>query len=126
MGGLLFVVSNLNSPVLFYENEYGNLFLFLLSTVMGIWLVLHVSKLIENSEILAYIGQNSLQIFIWNFTVILICGYIVHRVVAIVYPGIDVYSEAFITFAMVLPVILLVIKITNKIAPWMYGGGKTK
>lgn len=80
---VLSVVSFINDPVLMYINEYGNVLLFCISATAGILTVIEVSKLFERYyenriiKMLAFIGQNSLIIYILHFKIIVIVKYVI-------------------------------------------------
>lgn len=60
---VLIILSQVNSGVLMFRNEYGLSPIFLLTAIMGTFIVIQVSKRV-NSEFLIWAGVNSIVIYV--------------------------------------------------------------
>lgn len=120
---LLYIISQLNAPVKMYENNYGIYPLFLITSFIGIYLVLVFSKRIGNSLFLEEMGKLSIAVYVWNF---LIVG-LVHRVFsrALSIWDIDNGVISAITFIVSVLVLYAMGKSTYYQLPWLYGAKKT-
>lgn len=63
------IISQINEPVLMYLSDYGNIFYFMISSILGSYLVIQVSILL-NSKLMAWIGKNSIIIYVVHFWII--------------------------------------------------------
>ncbi len=61
------IISVWNSPIAMYNNDYGNLILFGLTSVLGIWGTYEISIRIYDNNILRWYGKNSIVIYIFHF-----------------------------------------------------------
>ena len=56
-----------NASVLMYENYYGNLVLFFLSAIIGIYLLCRIGKFFEQNQVLHWYGMNSMYVYVLHF-----------------------------------------------------------
>lgn len=61
------IITSFNDEVLMYENRYGNLILFFVSSLTGIYLSCYVGMKAEKNNILIWIGKNSILIYVLHF-----------------------------------------------------------
>lgn len=116
----LFVLTQVNSPVMMYKNEYGNYFLFLTTSFMGVYIVMQIARLLENSALLEEMGKLSIAIYVWNFFVI---GFF-YRLTNVVmkYTGLeDKGIMTAITFGIAVICLYVIAKLTYEKMPFMYG-----
>lgn len=66
----LYILSQVNAPIKMYENDYGHYYLFLLTSFLGNYLVISISRLLQKSSLLEEMGRYSIAIYVWNFLVI--------------------------------------------------------
>lgn len=100
------LISSINTPVLMYKNYYGNLLLFFLGAIVGITIILEVSKYCESNNVFAYIGKNS--ILFYTLHVVLLKG--LHGVASIVTDSaINNYDYPYYWFFYLLTVIIILI-----------------
>ena len=64
--GLLVFLSQTNSTVLMYKAEYGNIFLFMLTALIGSFVVVQLSMSIRSS-FLQWFGMMSMPIYVLQF-----------------------------------------------------------
>lgn len=110
----LYVLSQVNAPVKMYENSYGNYFIFLMTSFMGIYTVLEGARLIKNSNLLREMGRCSIAIYVWNY---LFIGILYRLIMSWQDKGICTG----ITFGISIICLFAVAKFTYKRAPFMYG-----
>lgn len=67
---LLYTFSQLNGSVKMYLNDYGNVPLFFLSSFVGIFLVMTISKSLTNTSFLQEMGKLSISVYVWNFLIV--------------------------------------------------------
>lgn len=116
----LYLVSQWNSPVKMYMSEYGNFFLFLLSSFLGIFVVGEFSKRIRNVRIISEIGKISIAIYVWNFLIVGFTKSALFR--ALKYLGLYTSgAHAALTFLVSIVVIYFISKITLNYMPFLYG-----
>ena len=117
----LFVLTQVNSPVKMYKNEYGNYFLFLTASFMGIYMVLKIARLLENSVLLEEMGKLSIAIYVWNFCVI---GFFLRLTnVVMKYTGLeDKGIMTAVTFSIAVIGLYVIAKLTHEKMPFLYGG----
>lgn len=117
---VLYIIAGTNDMVLMYKNEYGKFPIFMLSCILGIYLVVNISKRLEQSRILSFVGINSIAIYVWNFIVVQITIAIANRLSAIC--GINsLGSIGLMAFVMSMMILYLTVVITNRYCPWIYG-----
>lgn len=120
---VLFVFSQWNSPVFMYLNEYGNFMLFIVTSFIGIYVVLEFSKRLTNVPLLIDVGKLTIAIYVWNFLIISIVKSIVHRLLLMT----DMYTggtQAALSFIISMSILYVFSKITNNYYPLMYGNSK--
>ena len=64
------IISQNNTPVLMYENSYGNYTLFLIAAILGIYLTIKLSNKFNNNKILSICGKNSIIIYVMHFCIV--------------------------------------------------------
>ncbi len=60
LGPVVVAISAVNTPVSMYENNYGNIILFLVGAISGIVFVCELSKCLEKNALLGWYGRNSI------------------------------------------------------------------
>lgn len=55
-----------NSPVTMYDNSYGNLLLFGITSICGIWATLEIGSALQSNSILQWLGKNSVIIYVFH------------------------------------------------------------
>jgi hypothetical protein len=118
------ILSQINTPVRMYENEYGIMPLFLLTSVMGIILVVEISKRLVNMPILIEFGKLSIAVYVWNFLIVGFTLRIINRIMLMMGLSNDtVLTTA--TFSVSLIILYLLSKWTYNKLPYLYGLKKT-
>lgn len=119
------LVAYTNSPVDFYRNSYGNLLLFYIGAVLGCFALLYLGSFLTSSKLCKYIGKNSIAFYVWNFTLPWMAINACRPMLSII--GVESPTIlAFVSFAVALPIFFMIVKITLKFIPWMYGLSTSK
>lgn len=115
------ILSLWNTPVGMYANDYGNKFVFLAIALLGIISAVDISLLLEKSKLLAYLGQNSIIVYVTHFRVIdvlFVCSYKLFDTPSGTFPG---FIIVFLALSLVeIPIIWL----GNKYVPFLFGKRK--
>ena len=116
---LIIISAYWNSPVMMYNNEYGNLFLFTISSVSGIMLCYELAKRITDNALLLWFGQSSLGIYVFHVRIINALHAVGHRF----WPGIENYSHPayWHYFLMALLVLIPLVFLVEKYLPFLVG-----
>lgn len=121
---IIVILSQINTPVMMYENEYGIMPLFFLTSVLGIMLVVELSKRLVNMPVLLEFGKLSIAVYVWNFLIVGFSVRVLNRILLIF--GID--NETILTaatFSVSLIILYLLSKWTYNKLPYLYGLKKT-
>jgi len=116
----LYVVSQLNAPIKMYKNEYGVYSLFLITSSIGITIVLSVCRIIQRSSLLIEMGKISIAIYVWNFLVIGIISRLTNYLMMYIGYG-DKGTMTGITFGLSVISIYMIAKSTYARIPSLYG-----
>ena len=122
---LCVVISYINEPVAFYQNEYGNLILFYISALLGCFAVLYFTTFLTESKLLKYVGKDCIAFYAWNGFVAWSCMNIAYRVLSMFTTIVSVTIIAFASFIIALPTLYIIVRITMKYIPWLYGISKS-
>ena len=117
---MLFIVSQWNMPVKMYMGEYGIFGLFLVTCVIGIYVVLEISKRLTHVSLLQWIGKASIAIYVWNFLIVGGSKIIIMRLLKMV----GLYTagvHASLTFMLSVVILFLICKVTLQYIPFVYG-----
>lgn len=122
---ILFVLTQVNTPVKMYENEYGVYYIFLMTSFLGIFVVLEISRLLEESALLEEMGKLSIAIYVWNFFVI---GFFYRLTNTLMkyFGWEDKGILTAITFGIAIICLYVIAKITYEKMPFMYGVRRKK
>lgn len=121
---IIVMLSQINSPVLMYKNEYGIIPLFYLTSVLGIMLVIELSKRLVNMPVLLEFGNLSVAVYVWNFLIVGFSLRVLNRILLMF--GLD--NEAILTaatFSVSMIILYLLSKWTYSKLPYLYGLKKT-
>lgn len=119
------VLSNINSPVLMYLNEYGNIYLFIISAVAGIYGIIYLSRAFVNNYFLRRCGTLSVQIYVWNFLVVKI----ISHASKFIWGGYNIENNVvvFISGFIISMLILYgIANLTDQYLPYIYGRNSKK
>lgn len=121
---IIVILSQINSPVLMYKNEYGIMPLFILTSVLGILFVVELSKRLVNMPILIEFGKLSVAVYVWNFLIVGFSLRVLNRILLLL--GLDndaIHTAA--TFSVSMIILYLLSKWTYNKLPCLYGLKKT-
>lgn len=116
----LFVLSQINAPIKMYENEYGYYSLFLLTSVLGIYIVISMAKLMQSAPLLEEMGRFSIAIYTWNFLIIGVVYRLTNRFMVSI-EWIDKGIITGVTFGFSVILLYIVSKYTYTKLPFLYG-----
>lgn len=118
---ICFSIANVNTPVMLYKNEYGNLPLFFITSISGCFLTIYVSTYIKDSILLKYIGRKCVAFYVWQFLVVSLCISVASRGIKMI-PNVENDNIiTFMAFSMALPISYIIVKTTQKHIPGIYG-----
>lgn len=121
---IIVILSQINTPVKMYENEYGIMPLFFLTSVLGIVLVVELSKRLVNMPVLLEFGKLSIAVYVWNFLVVGFSLRILNRILLMFgLDNRDILTAA--TFSVSIIILYLLSKWTYNKLPYLYGLKKT-
>ena len=113
---VLYILSQFNTPVKMYANEYGNILLFLLSACLSSLFIIVITHKMRSTSFIDYAGRYSVAIYVWQFVMCDIARNLGGRLLH------SFGSDCKIAFAFTVSTTLsyLVILITLKYVPQMY------
>lgn len=117
---IVYVISQLNQPVKMYNNQYGNLVLFLLTACVGSIVVLLLSKHIS-SEWLRYLGKNTIIIYVLQFHSILVVRKVTEMLLIDMLKCDDMYMYYLTVIGIEIFVIMIMTPMLRKLIPWAFG-----
>ena len=123
---ICFVIANINTPVLFYMNDYGNLALFFMSSILGCFSIIYFSTFIKEAELLKYIGKYCVVFYVWQFIITSLCVSVSARIVTLIPNIANVNIQTMFAFAITLPILYFVVKFNIRYCPYLYGLNKLK
>lgn len=111
------VISQTNTPVLMFKNNYGNSFLFIFSSLLGTFFLYELARLINHCRIIEYIGKNTLLVLQMHFIFIMVSHVLLHKL----YPMINNYVFPFYLFHFIIATLacFAYIAIVNKWFRWL-------
>ena len=120
---ILVFVAQLNSPVMMYRSEYGIFPLFLLSSTIGIIIVIACSKRIMGGAILQEFGRMSIAVYVWNFLITGCSNVLLLKMSKMM--GVDINNfMAPLVFFISIVVLYFISKYSLKLCPMLYGQKK--
>lgn len=100
-------LSLINSPALMYKNAYGNLAIFIVTSILGLFVTIWISNCLEENKMLNFTGRNSIVFYIMHW--------VVFRSIKGVLNKISIISSnevlALLTFIISMTILLLIVKI---------------
>ena len=113
----MLVISQTNSPVLMFKNNYGNSFLFIFSSLLGTIFLYELARLINHCRIIEYIGKNTLLVLQMHFIFIMVSHVLLHKL----FPMINNYVFPFYLFHFIIATLacFAYIAIVNKWFRWL-------
>lgn len=118
---VLVVFSQMNSSVTMYNNNYGNVVFFFVSSAAGITLVWCLAGILKKSKVLRWFGVNSIIVYVWQFKLAEFWKNIVEIMVEkrVIIPS-DMLMTIVAFIASVICVVPIVV-FSNKFFPYIYG-----
>lgn len=113
------IISFYNEPVGMYINQYGNKFLFTLTSVLGIYTIFDISVSLRNSQFLQWCGKESIIIYVLQFVTIKIVMALLSSIV----PGFcyNNYPFYITTFLTVLVILVPIVWLSDRYLWWAFG-----
>lgn len=116
-----FVIAITNTPVLFYMNDYGNLPMFFMSSILGLFSILYFSIFIKESNLLKFIGKYCVIFYVWQFIIASLCVSISARIVNMIPNMNNANVQTMFAYAAALPVTYFIVKVNIRYFPQLYG-----
>lgn len=66
---IFIILALLNAPVLMYINNYGYFLIFILTSILGLFIITFFGKVSEENKMLNFCGQNSVIFYIMHFLI---------------------------------------------------------
>ena len=121
LASMTVVLANLNSTVMMYKNEYGNIFLFLCSSISGIASCLFFSMFVNKGKLLTFIGKHSIAFYVWQFIITAFFMKITNYALSTLLNIQNNNIVATMAFSLSLPILYAVVVYTTKEMPYLYG-----
>lgn len=113
--GLTVIISRYNAPVYMYRSDYGNVFVFVITALLGILCIFMLGKLIENNRCIEFFGRNSIIVLFTHFPLFKISMAVMLKC------GINSTLCVLIAFCMICFIEYFVIKFVAKNMPFLTG-----
>ena len=106
-----------NEPILMYCNQYGNILLFLLSSISGTFSVYMLSRYIVSNKFVEFVGRNTIPILQMHFFVLMVTHVLWHKVI----PTADnmAFPTYVLHFVVAVAACCIYSKVINRYCPWL-------
>ncbi len=121
LGPVVVAISAVNTPVAMYENNYGNIFLFLTGAVSGIVFVCEGAKCLKKNDLLGWYGRNSIIIYILHFSMIKVLHFFGKKVFPQIAQCNYRYPFNWCYFMAISLLIIPLILFCNRFIPFLFG-----
>lgn len=121
---VLVLISGLNTPVTMYNNVYGNLILFGIGSLSGIYFTWVLGGYLKSSLFLKFMGQNSIIVYVFQFKVIETARKLVSALLPGVYPDCPDYIQYCLIFLLSIIVLIPVTVFCSKYLMFAFGKGR--
>lgn len=126
LGPVVIAISAVNTPVAMYENDYGNIILFLIGAISGIVFVCELSKCLEKNALLGWYGRNSIIVYVLHFSMIKILHFIGRKVFPQIAQSNYLYPFNWYYFMATALLMVPAIMFCNRFVPFLFGKGRVK
>lgn len=126
LGPVVVAISAVNTPVAMYENNYGNIILFLIAAISGIVFVCELSKCLEKNVLLGWYGRNSIIIYVLHFSMIKILHLIGRKVFPQIAQSNYLYPFNWCYFMAIALLMVPAILFCNRFVPFLFGKVRTE
>lgn len=126
LGPVVVAISAVNTPVAMYENNYGNVILFLIGAISGIGFVCELSKCLDKNVLLGWYGRNSVIVYVLHFSVIKILHLIGRKVFTQIAQSNYLYPFNWCYFMAVALLMIPAILFCNRFVPFLFGKGRAE
>lgn len=107
------IASYHNIPIEMHKNQYGNAFLFIITSILGIWFICRISQGLQDNIILNWFGRNSIIVYTLHWVLFSAFGGILKRLPHIKNIGTP-YPMCLYNFVLCFTVLIPIIYICNK------------
>ena len=106
-----------NDSILMYDNRYGNVPLFLLSSTSGAVSIYMLARFIISNHFIEFVGRNTIPILQMHFYVLMITHVLLHKVM----PTVDnmAFPTYLLHFAIAVVACCIYSEMVNKFCPWL-------
>ncbi len=114
---IVFMLSQCNTPILMFKNQYGNLLLFIISSLLGSVSFYLLSCRINKNNLIEYIGKNSLLILQLHPILLAVSHVAMHKF----FPTVSNYTfpTYLVHFSIVLVLCISICSVVNRWFKWL-------
>lgn len=123
---VLFVLSQLNTPIAMYEGAYGFWPLFYLTAMIGILWVCLLGRLLEGMSFLAWLGQASIMVYVLHFRLIPLLRAVIVRVLQVAGLSLGANGMAILLFVLTMAILVPLVSFCDKRLGFLFGKGKAE
>ena len=121
---LIVLLSYWNSPVTMYDNSYGLIPVFLVTSTLGIWFVYELSMRIYDNSILNFLGQNSIIVYVIHYGLLNVLHILGSKIFPVLSEKNYKYPANWHYFMITVITLVPIIIICNKYFYFMFGKKK--
>ena len=118
----LSIFSSVNNPIMMYANNYGNFALFILTSLIGIFVILTISKMLVENEFLNFCSDCSIILYMIHPAILRF----LHKITSVIFGSYDIYPYYFVTFGLLFIIAVPAAYIIRKYIPFLFGKRKDK
>ncbi len=126
LGPVVVAISAVNTPVAMYENNYGNIILFLIGAISGIVFICELSKCLKKNALLGWYGRNSIIIYVLHFSMIKVLHLVGRKVFPQIAQNNYLYPFNWFYFMAIALLMVPVILFCNRFVPFLFGKRREK
>ncbi len=119
---VLCFLSRMNTPIMMYSNDYGNIAVFFVTSTLGIAVVFGVSKILNENKFLNFCSDNSIILYMIHPAILRF----LHKLTSVLFGGIYVYPNYFVTFGLLIVIAVPITWIIRRTIPFLFGKTKEK
>lgn len=115
------VISAVNTSIAMYENNYGNIILFLIGAISGIVFVCALSKCLEKNVLLGWYGRNSIIVYVLHFSMIKVLHFVGTKAFPQIAQSNYLYPFNWCYFMAITLFMIPAILFCNRFVPFLFG-----
>lgn len=119
---MLCLLSYINNPIMMYTNNYGNFALFLTTSMLGIFDVLVISKMLVENKLLNFCSDCSIILYMIHPVILRF----LHKATSFILGSHDIYPNYFVIFGLLFIIAVPSAYIIRKYIPFLFGKRRDK